>query len=179
MIAAARSQLPETEIHERLAALRAWGVPADAHAFILRNNLFGTLREIVGSSSLPPRFAGTLVGHVLRNACRGNSLAPDRVTWLVREVESRGLAPDILKALLPLAVKDANASLDTLLARAAYQMHTEEELVHQIEGLREECASAGLSTTDCRDWIMGRLRPLALGNVPLRRLAEDVKAALR
>jgi len=177
MIEEARSGLPDTEIHERLAALRAWGVPADAHTFILRNDLFAALREIVEASSLSPRFAGTLVGHVLRNACKGSPLAPDRVTWLVREVDSRGFAPDILKALIPLAVDDVDAPFDDLLARAGYEKHSVEDIVGRIAGLQEECAH--LPSTDRRDWIMGQLRPLALGNLPLRRLAEQVEEALR
>ena len=179
MIAAARSELPTMTIAQQLAQLRAWTVPQDAHRFILRKNLFAALQDVIGTSSLDPRFAGTLIGHVLRSVSGGGSTDEERFAWLVDQVQSRHLAHDILKVLVPLAVEDADASFGTLLERAGFEAHTEEEIVERIDGLRRTFGDHASSPGARRDWIMGQLRPLALGNVPLRALAMKVEEALR
>jgi len=55
--------------------------------------------------------------------------------------------------------------------------HVEEELIARIPELRE--AFERRRTTDrpfaSRDWIMGQLRPLALGNIRLAKLAQAIE----
>jgi len=178
MIAAARAALPTMTIAEQLSRLRKWGIPEDTHRFILRNNLFGALQSLVENSSLKARFAGTLIGHVLRSACRGRPVDGERLMSLVRETEKRNLAPDILKILVPLAVADAEASLDILLERAGYEAHTEAEIAKEIDSLCSTFGDQASSPSAHRDSVMGRLRPLALGNVRLCELAAEISARL-
>ena len=179
MIAAARSELPTTTIAQQLARLREWTVPQDAYPFILRNGLFETLQDAIDRSSLDPRFAGTLIGHVLRSVRGGASVDKGRILWLVDQVQSRHLANDILKVLVPLAVEEADAPFDTLLERAGYEVHTEKEIVERIDPLRRTFGDHAPSPRARRDWIMGQLRPLALGNLPLRSLAASVDEVLQ
>jgi len=178
MIEAVRSALPEATVAQCLEQLRGWEIPSDAHPFILRNNLFPMLRSIVEESALPPRFVGTLIGHVLRNACKGSSVDADRLAWLVEAVTSQGLHHDILKPLVPLAVRDPKASFEILLERADYESHSKEEIVRRIEELANGRAAKELSADDRRNWLMGQVRPWALGNFPLRAVAKEVEARL-
>ena len=179
LIEDAGADLPETSIRERMDRLEAWDVPADAQAFVLRRNLFGLLQSVVEGTSIPPRSAGTLLGHVLRSSVRGKPIDADRVKRLVTEAETHGLCHDILEVLLPLGLRDPGASFPTLLDRAGYRRHTAEQILERISGLRDSCRRDGLPPTACRNWIMGQLRPMALGNVPLRELATRVEEALR
>ena len=179
MIEAARCELPALSIAQQLTQLRAWDVPEETFEFILRSNLFTVLQDLVATSSLDPRFAGTLIGHVLRSVWFTSSIRAERLLWLVDQVRSRRLAHDILKVLVPLAAEDPDAGFDTLLERAGYEGHSKEEIVEQIGELCTSPARPTLSTTARRNWIMGRLRPLALGNVLLRAVASQVEEALQ
>jgi len=178
-ITAARCELPTSTIAEQLGQLREWSVPQDAYPFILRNGLFTTLQDVIDRSSLDPRFAGTLIGHVLRSVRGGTSVDKERLSWLVDQVQSRDLAHDILKVLVPLAIEDAEAPFDTLLTKAGYQAHAEAEIVERIDGLRRSFGDHDRSPRACCNWIMGQLRPLALGNLPLRSLAARVEEVLQ
>jgi glutamyl-tRNA(Gln) amidotransferase subunit E len=177
MIDAARADLPD-EVAARLERLRGWGVPEDAHPYILRRNLFPLLRSLIDEHNLPSTFAGTLIGHALRSACGDSEVDGERLLWLVGEVQARNLCHDLLTVLVPLAYRDGEASFDTLLKSAGYALHTEAEIIDRIPELEGAFHVNSSDTRKMRDWIMGRLRPLALGNVPLHRLAAKVEERL-
>jgi glutamyl-tRNA(Gln) amidotransferase subunit E len=98
--------------------------------------------------------------------------------WLVGEVQARNLCHDLLTVLVPLAYRDGEASFDALLKSAGYALHTEAEIIDRIPELEGVFHVNSSDTRKMRDWIMGRLRPLALGNVPLHRLAAKVEERL-
>ena len=179
MIEAARQEIPSLSIAERVEQLVLWEIPSDAHTFILKRNLFPLMRRLHEDVGLPPRFVGSLVGHVLRHASRTRPIDGDRVVDVARAVCGRGLAIDVLKSLIPQALDDATSGLDRLLERIGYRPCSKEEVLAAIDPLCEQCATDGLAATDRRNWIMGQLRPTALGNVPLRDLASAVEEALR
>ena len=90
-----------------------------------------------------------------------------------------GLTCEILKPLIPVALAEPTADLDRLLKRIGYKPSAEEDVLAAIEPLREQSEEDGASGSGQRNWIMGRLRPIALGNVPLRDLASAVEEVLR
>jgi glutamyl-tRNA(Gln) amidotransferase subunit E len=179
MIEAARSALPPFSITEQIERLIRWEVPTDAHAFILRRNFFPLLQRLHVELGLEPRFVGSLVGHVLRHASRTLPVDEERIVGLARAISDRRLALDILKPLIPIALDEPTADLDRLLDRLGYRPSSEEDVLAAIEPLRGQFEGDGSSEKDQRDWIMGRLRPIALGNIPLCELASAVEEALR
>ena len=179
MIEAARSKLPPLSIAQQLAQLREWNVPEDTHEFILRSNLYTILQDLVATSSLDPSFAGILVGQVLRHVWFTGGIREHRFLEIVDQVQSRRLAHDILKVLIPLAAEDPDASFETLLERARYEPHSQEEIAERIAELCSSPAPPTLSPDARRNWIMGQLRPSALGNVLLRTVASQAEEALR
>jgi len=179
MIEAARGALPPLSITERIERMIRWKVPTDAHAFILKRNLFPLLERLHEELNLEPGLAGSLVGHVLRHASRTLPVDEDRVIDVARAISDRGLALDILKPLISVALAAPTASLDRLLGQIGYRPSAEADVLAAIEPLCEQFEGDRLSEADRRDWVMGQLRPIALGNVPLRSLASAVEEALR
>ncbi len=176
MIEAARDAMPQLSIAEQVEQLERWQVPPDARGFILRRNLFSLTRRLHEEAGLPSRFAGTLVGHVLRHADRSHPIDEDRIVDLVRAVSDRGLTIDILKPLVPAALAEPSSDLERLLDRVGYRRCDEADVLQEIGPLRKAVDKTG---GDARDWIMGQLRPIALGNVPLRAVASAVEEALQ
>ena len=179
MIEAARCTLPLQSIAERVERLERWEVPADARGFILRRNLFPLTQRLHEDVGLPPRFVGSLVGHVLRRVVRTRPIDEDRIVDLARAVSKKGLSIDILKPLVPAALADPASDLERLLERIGYRPHTKADIEAAIERLRRKLDGSGLAPDDARNWMMGRLRAIALGNVPLRDVAVAVEEALR
>jgi glutamyl-tRNA(Gln) amidotransferase subunit E len=178
-IDAARRRLPTTRPADQLQRLRSWGVPGDAFDFILRSNLFPQIERLVESTSIPPRLAGTLFGHTLRSVWYRTSVDGDLLLTVGRELERRKLTHDLLKPLIALAAESPAAGFDAWLERSGFRPRARSEIDRRMEELLRDSEDRSLDPRERRDWIMGRLRPLAIGSVPLRDLAAEVEEALR
>ena len=178
-IEAARAALPPLSVSEQIRQLDHWQVPRDAHRFILRRALFTLIQRLRDEAGLTPQRAGTFVGHDVRHAARAFPIDEDRIIDTVCAARERALADDILRPLLPVALAEPSADLDRLLERIGHHESSEETIEVAIEKLQQELAGSGLSAADARNWAMGRLRPIALGNMPLRDVAERLEEALR
>jgi len=170
-----RASLP-LSIADCSSQMQEWRIPGDCRPFILKSNLYPLLEKLVCEEDLNPPFAGTLLGHTLRHACGDR---PGDVQWildLVREVRERQLKVEILKPLLLHSFADLQASLDELLNQVGYSRASESEVLAMVPALLEqfEPRERRASERTMHDWIMGRLRPAALGNVSLADLAQKI-----
>lgn len=169
------ASLPRT-IADCLSRMREWKIPQDCQPFILKRNLFGLLERLIHDWDLPPTFAGALLGHTLRHACGDRVGEVEWIIDLVCEVANRGLKTDIIAPLLQHAFTDPQASFDQLLNKIGYIPVSESDLLAKIPGLVDcfEPRRRRIYEHARRDWIMGRLRPAALGNVTLAKLAHQI-----
>ena len=176
-ITKARAALPRVSVAEQVKQLDAWGVPKDAYDFILRRALFPLVRRLYEDAGVAPRRAGTLVGHDLRRAARTVPIDAKRVLDVVRAARNRGLADDVLRPLLPAALAEPSSDLDRLLVRIGYRAASPGNVEAEMERLMATVSRAE-DAVDARNRIVGALRPIALGNVPLREVASAVDARI-
>ena len=183
LIARLKANLPEP-VDVRMKQLREWKVPEDTHAFLLKSNLVPLLEELIETTGLDSRFAGTLLGHTYK-CLLGKGFAVDSTRLegfveIARNVLERKMHYNILAELLPLWMADTSLDADMLLEKVGYENTTAAAVTGQIEKLK-----SGFSRnrrTRGRDarahWVMGRVRRLALGNMPLSRMWQTVKGVV-
>jgi len=170
-----RARLPES-VDRRMAALRAWGAPEDVHAYILRRDLSPILAWLV-ERKVDSAFAATLLGHNVRHAMGAREIDVERVRWAVVEAAERALTREILRLLVPLALLEPTATFDDLLGRVGYRKTTRKEIRAEIaRGSKAFVARHPEPAARVRA-LMGCVRPLAMGNVPLRDVAAWVEEA--
>jgi len=173
LIESIRAALPRS-VSDCTAQLRDWKIPDDCHPFILKRTLFPLLEKLVHEQNLEPRLAGTLLGHQLRSATGDRPGDCEWVLDLVREARKRDLESDVLKTLLRIAHAHPQAGFDEWLTLSGYSSVPDEEILAKIPELvaafhpkpRRNHAHAR------RNWLMGRLRSYALGNMSLAELAD-------
>jgi len=172
-----RARLPES-VDRRMAALRAWNAPADVHAYILRRDLSPILAWLI-ERKVDSAFAATLLGHNVRHAMGAREIDVERVRWAVVEAAERNLTREILQLLVPLALLEPAATFDDLLGRVGYRKATPKEIRVEIaRGSKAFVARHPEPEARVRA-LMGCIRPLAMGNVPLRDVAAWVEEATR
>ena len=176
-IEAIRATLPRS-IEEKRAKLNEWDVPNDARAYILRRNVFGLLEWMIESAELPPVFAASLLGHTIRHVAADGPVHADRVRSLIEETRTRGLQFDLLRPLLAAGLRAPKTPFDGILAEIGYQTHAEAALKTKLLALVDAAETPRHDPGKALDVVMGRLRPLALGNLPLSEVAARVKEAL-
>jgi glutamyl-tRNA(Gln) amidotransferase subunit E len=179
IIDAARQQLP-VDLKDRLDQLSAWGAPRDTYTYILRNNLMPVIEELSSEFSVPPAYIVKLYAHVLRSVQGRNPLpfGPDRLADMFRYIQKRKLTFDILPHMLRYLYKHPNMIFSSILSAVGYKQCEPEEIYEQIPVLHQMFSKfrpkGKRRPTAETDWIMGRLRKAALGNVPLKELRARV-----
>jgi glutamyl-tRNA(Gln) amidotransferase subunit E len=174
-----RATVP-TEVAARYQTLKSWGVPGDCHAFIFTCNLFPTLERVVNELGFNPVFTGTVFGQTLKHIEGHHKTTPDftynKVYGLFKYVKEQGLAPEIIRAMLPVLYQHPKMDFESILTSLNFKRVAKEEIVSKIQFLREKIKTTRLSKDSSVEphWIMGQLRTSALGNIGLMELSEAV-----
>jgi glutamyl-tRNA(Gln) amidotransferase subunit E len=179
LIEEVRQCLP-SEVADRVNRMKQWGIPADTYTYILRRNLFPLIERIVNDFAECPVFVGTLIGHSLRHIegqmPRDDGFRYDKIYDLFRFKGQRDLEREILPLMLPVIYQHPQMDFESVLVTIDYQKQTEAEILSHLPVLRQKFKEINTSkdpTAEVR-WIMGQLRPLALGNMPMEKLEKLV-----
>jgi glutamyl-tRNA(Gln) amidotransferase subunit E len=175
MIERARQDLP-VEVSEMTAQLRSWKIPEDTTVYILKRNLFPVLKTAVEKLGYDPVFTGTLLGHCLKNwEGRQENSRPvprDRLVRLLGEFQESKLECALLKEIMPHFVEAPDLDLKALLKKTGFKKMDSRKILKQIPALRKRFRTMDPqdNTKAQKRWIMGQLRPLALGNLNMESL---------
>ena len=174
------NKLP-VEIHKRYAQLKKWNIPKDSHSYILRNNLCPLLEKIIKNLSIDPKFVGTLFGHTLKHAEGQLKASPEfeyeKIYNLFSYLLKNNLDFAISKCVIPLIYRHPEKDFDSILKILKYKKTNRRDILGQIPDLNRKFNQINLSknSTARTDWIMGKLRPIALGNMDLKTLREIIE----
>ncbi len=168
-------------VAKRMQQLTDWGVPPDAHTYLLRNNLIPLIEDISNQLGFAAKFICIMFGHTLRHY--ETRVIPDaafeysRVYDLCKFVRASQLEQSIIKPLLGVLYKHPHLEFPALLEMIGYKKFSVAEIMKDIAGLREIFAKNCYNNTVSAEhkWVMGDLRHRALGNVPLDVLSKKIK----
>ncbi|KAA3620131.1 MAG: Glu-tRNA(Gln) amidotransferase GatDE subunit E [Calditrichaeota bacterium] len=163
------------DVSENLKQMRKWKFPDDVFAFILKKNLFPLVKKIIKDFKLHPAFVGTLFGHNLKNIegriTPSSIFEYERLYQLFSFLEKENLQPDIAKKMLPIIYQYPNMDFESVLTTIDFKKLTEDEILASIPDLKEKFEDICRKNHGAQNaWIMGRLRPRAIGNMELKRL---------
>ncbi len=184
LIASARKSLP-VDLSERLNQLAAWGVPQDAYVYILRNNLMPVIEKIAAEYNMSPKYVALVYAHKLKSLQGRNPLpfGHDRVSDLFKFIKMRNLQNDIINPMLEVLFEHPNMVFSSILSVIGYTPADPQYLCDQLPILCEMYDTfkrQSMRRSDAKvNWIMGRLRKPALGNICLKELKEKVENYLQ
>ena len=176
-----KNRLP-VAIHTRYIQLKEWKIPEDTHNYILRNNLSPLLEKIIRDLDIDPKFVGTLFGHTIKHISGQleipQDVQQDRIYQLLFSLKKSNVDLEISKSLIPLIFRSPDKNLESLLKSLQFKRTSRLEIQKKIPVLNKEFNQIHLSKNSYArvDWIMGKLRSLALGNMELKTLREIVEA---
>ncbi|KAA3660210.1 MAG: Glu-tRNA(Gln) amidotransferase GatDE subunit E [Calditrichaeota bacterium] len=169
-----RKQLP-VDISFYVQKMHEWNLPPDVSHHILRYNLFPLVKKIIEECEQSPVFVGTLFGHTLKNIAGRITPAAqfkfDRIHQLFAFIKKRRLQPEVIKKMLPVVYQYPNMDFDSVLTTIHFIGRPEAEIIAMIPDLQAKfkriCRNKNANESE---WVMGKLRPYALGNMNLKRL---------
>lgn len=173
------------EVIERYRTLRHWGVPEDCDTYLLKKNLVPLMEQITEEAGYPPKRVAVFLAHTVKHWEGKRRPHPDFNYQRVREmfafVKEQGLDFEILKPMLPVVMEYPKMDFDSVLETIKFTRHQPEEIKAKVSFLVEKYREVGTS----RDrgakgrWVMGQIRPAALGNVNLGELSRGIEHGCR
>ena len=168
-------------IDKRLAQFIKWKVPKDAYIYLLAKNLAPLMERIINDFDLNPQFLSTLFAHRLKHI-QGQikSASPfdfNKLYDVCGFVKRENLSREILSLMLPIVYEFPYMDPESILIEIKYKKHDNESLFSLIPILKTKFNQLNRS----RDpnisvcWIMNELRPIAIGNISMAKLAEVVR----
>jgi glutamyl-tRNA(Gln) amidotransferase subunit E len=172
LIERVRAWLPP-EVHDWLEQFQAWGVPADTFTFLLKHNLAPLLEKIHAAYGVEPRFVAGILGHSLKNLFGRQPASAafnfQRLYDLFGFVCEQKLEKEIIKVMLPVVYQNPNMDFQSVLTTVNFVRMSREEILAPLPILKEKFKKIGISKDPAAAtrWIVGNLRDLALGNMPM------------
>lgn len=166
------------EVIERYRTLRRWGVPGDCDTYLLKKNLVPLVERIAAETGYPPKRVAVFFAHWVKHHEGKRRPHPDfdydRVREMFSFVKDQGLDPEILKPMLPVVMQYPKMDFESVLESLKFTRLSADEIRGQLPFLKKKYGQMRTSKDDGAGvrWIMGQLRPVAVGNMPLRELAE-------
>jgi len=168
-------------LNKRMEQLKKWKIPEDCYYYILRNNLMPLLEKMINELKVSPKWAGTLLGHKLKHIEGQNSSSVlfeyELVYQLIEFLQKEKIDLDILCSMLEILYMNPRMEFESILNLVKFERHQKDEILKNIPSLRTMFKEIGttLNSIAEKKWIMGRLRPLALGNIRLNELHQTVQ----
>jgi len=175
MIDQARKNLP-SDISKRLKQMKKWKIPDDTFTYILKRDLYPLIEKNVKKFNIEPSFVGKVLGQWMKNVegqfCPSSPFEYSKIYDLFSFIHNRNLKKEIIQKMLPIIYQHPNMDFDSVLIEMEYKKISEKEIRSHIPILRKKFNEIRISQNHQAetDWIMGELRPLALGNMDLTEL---------
>ncbi len=172
-------------LKKRMKQLKKWHIPEDCYYYILRNDLMPLLERMIRYLGISPKWAGTLLGHRLKHIEGQNrSSVPfeyERVYELIEFLQKEQIDLDILPSMLEILYVHPRMEFESILNLVTFERHQKDEILNNIPSLHAMFKKIGctLDSNAEEKWIMGHLRPIALGNMRLKELNQAVQKILQ
>lgn len=173
------SNLPQ-EVIDRYQIMKDWGIPEDTYTYIFKKDLFPLIENIVNDLGYKPSFVGTLFGHKLK-FIEGHSKPAAEFSYrivygMLKFIKEKGLTPEIAWLMLPHVYEHPKLDFESVLTSIKFKKVAKEQLFNSVPFLKSKFAEIQISDKEGneKDWIMGQLRKMAIGNVSLNELAASL-----
>jgi len=174
-IAELSKTLPQ-EVIERYHILKGWNAPEDTYTYIFKKDLFPLIERIVKELEINPVFVTTLFGHKLKYIEGQIKPAAEfnyKIVYaLLKYIKDHKLQPEIAWKMLPLVYEHPKMDFDSVLESIKFKKVNSDELLAKVPFLRSKFAEISRTedTLNEKQWIMGQLRQIAIGNINLSQL---------
>lgn len=174
-----KKSLP-VDVDKRISQMKRWGVPEDTHTYILRNNLMPLIERIYNDFKIEPRYCGVLLGHRLKyfqgHIVSSSEFDYEKIYELFDYIIKNNINPEIAYDIISILCSNPDMDMASVFETYGFKKTSREEILSHIPVLHDKfqgIASSNDKNAEFR-WMMKELRKIAIGNIPMKELAEIV-----
>jgi len=176
-----KRRLP-VDVSKRIDQLIKWGIPEDAFHYILSNNLVPVMEKIINNLDTNPIYLGTLFGHVLKHI-QGHDQSSaefnhEKIYHLLEFLQEQSIELELAEEILPELYGHPQKDFDQLVEKVGFKKRKPQDILGQIPCILKNFSPGKRVNNQKKamiDFAMGKLRPIAIGNIPLSELRQNVK----
>jgi glutamyl-tRNA(Gln) amidotransferase subunit E len=168
-------------VSERISQLIEWNVPEDTHTYLLKNNLVPLLEKAQAALNVPARFTSGLLAHTVKHLQGQYPPLPDftydKIYDLLKFLVDRKIDLAIAKRMLFHLYQHPKMDFDSILITLNFKEVSKEEILAKVPFLVKKYQDIRTSQDDSAGirWVMGNLSKLAIGNISLSNLSQQIK----
>jgi len=144
-------------------------------------NLFPIIEKIINELEVKPSYAGTFFGHEVKFA-EGHYKGPEKFDYekvykVFSFLNKNGITHELAEKMLPEMIVHPKMDYDSILTSINFKKYSKEEILSKLQVLHDKFAESkdgDISETDLKNWVMGSLRNIAIGNVNLTELSKEI-----
>ena len=97
-------------------------------------------------------------------------------TLVLEYLQKNKLDPELSKYMIPIIYEHTKMDFDSVLSSLNFKKISEDDVISLIPFLKNKFAQTGKvkSSENEKNWIMGELRKKAIGNIALKKLAQQL-----
>ena len=166
---------------EAYMIMKKWGIPEGTYTYILKNNLFPLIQELVENQEEDPVFVGTLFGHRLKfvegHYEKASGFKYPLVVQLLKYLRKNDLDRELAKPMLPVLYQHPKMDFDSMLTSVNFKKMNEEKVLANLDFLDEKFSNTARNNGSEQrvNWLMGELRENAVGNMNLKDLRKKIE----
>jgi glutamyl-tRNA(Gln) amidotransferase subunit E len=174
-----RKELPE-DIIKRYRQMKKWKIAEHTYTYILSKNLYPIIKEIIHTHDIKPAYIGKFFGQILKYQ-EGQKKLKDKFNYkillkLFDFLKNEKIEYELAERMLPVLLEHPLMQFDSIVTEIGFKRIGEEEIAEKIEFLKKKFTLLkGKDKKKAKtDWLMGELRYIAVGNIPLESLYKKV-----
>ena len=175
-----QTQLPE-DIIERYRQMKKWGIAEHTFSYILSKNQFPLIKEIINSHDINPPYVGKFFGQILKYQEGQKKLEGSFnykiLSKLFSFLKKEKIQFELAERMLPVLLEHPMIQFESILTEINFKRIESEEIYEKLVFLNKKFKlKKGKEAEKSKvNWLMGELRYLAIGNIPLKNLYEQVR----
>ncbi len=168
-------------VFERLKQMTDWGIPKDAHKYLLKKNLLPLIDRIFEELEYPQKYIGTFLAHFYKHL-EGRKVPHQEFTYskifgLFAFLKKKKLDPELAKGMLEILFDHPNMEFNSVLTSVNFRRLKKEALLAPVGFLINKFREIRYSDDNLKtkNWLMGQLRKQAIGNISLSEYSKLVE----
>lgn len=167
-------------LNKRFQQLVEWNVPKDTYTYLLKNNLVPLIEKIYNELGFKPTFVATLLAHRLKNIQGKNKgksqFRFDQVYDLFAFIKQHHYTSQLAYLLLKELYLHPGMDFQSILHSLKFQPKSKDEIISSAQLLKTKFSPKKEKKKDKRiNWIMGNIRPQAIGNIELNEVYKLIE----
>ncbi|NOX86638.1 MAG: Glu-tRNA(Gln) amidotransferase subunit GatE [Chlorobi bacterium] len=168
------------DIIDNYKKLKEWDIPEDTYTYIFSKDHFGLISRIIKELGIDPKFVGTFFGHTLKSvenkACCADDFKYSILYHMFAFLKKEKLDFDLAEKMLPVLMQNAKMDFESILNSLKFKRVSAEIILEQIPVLNEKFGNNHKNGNEIsrKNWVMGQLRGVAIGNMNLTELSKKI-----